>query len=156
LPFFCEYFGPPTACAGSRQHMADHEPVKQHPQRREALFHRGLGKPLPLRFRKSEHFNIDGDVRRFHAGQVEQSPALAPVRKPAGGFVLRPPRVPVADVRGEEPEEPLRRLFVRRKHGGGLTARAARPRGIWRAMLVEVPSLIGDHTHRLQNEPQSQ
>jgi hypothetical protein len=52
--------------------MADHEPVKQHPQRREMLFHGRLGKPCPaVPLRSPQHFNVCGDVRRFHVGQAE-------------------------------------------------------------------------------------
>ena len=47
-PFFCDIF---RAAHGMRrvhvEHMADHQPVKQHPQRRQVLFHGRLGKPCP-------------------------------------------------------------------------------------------------------------
>jgi len=59
-------------------------------------------------------------VYRLHAGQVVQSLALTPPGKPAGGFVVCPLRVLVADIGREEIEEPLRRGSIRKKYGGVL------------------------------------
>jgi hypothetical protein len=56
------------------------------------LFHRGLGKLLPFRFGQPKHFDIGGDVQRLHIREFGQSPALAPVRKLAGGLVVCPPQ----------------------------------------------------------------
>ena len=39
-------------------------------------------------------------------------------REPAGRLVVRPPRVPVVNVRHEEIKEPLGGLCMRQKHGG--------------------------------------
>ena len=106
----------------------------------------GLESPCAFRRRQAEHFDIGGDVRRFHLRQVEHSPALAPVRKPARRLVVSAPRIFVANIRGEEAEEPLGRLCVRKKHGRricGERGHAARDvKGISSALILRNPDIF--------------
>ncbi len=81
-------------------HMADDQPVKKHPQRRQMLLHRGLENACPPGYGRP---NISTcDVGRFQVGQVEQPPALAPIRQSTCSLVICPPRIAVTDARGEE------------------------------------------------------
>lgn len=57
-------------------------------------------------------------MRRFNIGEVQQPPALAPFGKPASCLVVGPAGVAVADMRGEETEEPLPGFFIGEKNGG--------------------------------------
>lgn len=111
------------------EHMADPQPVKQHPQRREMQFHGRPGKPLPLWPRQARRFDISSDVGRFHEGKVQRSSALAPIRKPTGCLVIRPPLVLVLVIRGEEAEEPLRRFLIQKNTAGNFAASPASERG---------------------------
>jgi hypothetical protein len=44
--------------------------------------------------------------------------SLTPIRKPTRRLVVRPSRVLVADIGGEETEKAFRRFFIRQKQGG--------------------------------------
>src|SRR4051812_34091812 len=50
---------------------------------------------------------------RLHIAEGEDSPALAPIRKPTCGFVIRATSVRIPDVLGKKPEEPLTGLLIR-------------------------------------------
>ena len=64
-------------------------------------------------------------MRRLNVSQVTESPSLAPLRKPAGRFEISPPRVCVANVGGEESEEPLGGFFVRQEQRRELRGQAS-------------------------------
>lgn len=57
--------------------------------------------------------------------QVPQFSAFAPVGKPTRGLVIGPPRVLVADIRGEETEEPLRCFLIGQKQRRELRGQAS-------------------------------
>jgi hypothetical protein len=86
--------------------MTDDQPVKQHAQRRQMLLDCRLGELL------QQYLDISLDVQRLHLGQLAQSSVLAPVRKPAWGLLISPPRVFVGDIRGEEIIESFRRFCM--------------------------------------------
>jgi hypothetical protein len=62
----------------------------------------GFARPAPLGSGAPSHFNIGGDVQRLHLGQGVERLALTPGREAAGGFIVGPPRVLIADGGGEE------------------------------------------------------
>lgn len=73
LAFLLRIFRPPQRVRRvGVEDMTDHQPVKEHAQRRQVLLYRSLGKPLPLRLGQAQHFYIGGDVRRLHLRQVER------------------------------------------------------------------------------------
>jgi len=63
-------------------------------------------------------------MQRLGVRQARESPALAPLRKTAGRFVMGQPRVLVADIGGEEAEEPLRCFFIRQEQRRKLRGQA--------------------------------
>ena len=97
-----------------RQHLADDEPVEEHPERREVLLHA----------RRRERAGELLDVGRDHHGLdlVErEASALAPLGEAAHGREVGEARVGIPDVGGEElPEAPLGAL------GGGEERRRRR------------------------------
>jgi hypothetical protein len=118
LPFFCEYFWRARHAPGSPR-VHSRLPASQTAcAAPPSAVSPWAWKALP--FRQTQHFDIGGDVGRFHRTQVDQSSALAPVGKPAGGLVIGPPRVAVADMRREEAEEPLRGFFMGEKKRRGV------------------------------------
>lgn len=96
--------------------LADDEPVKQHAYRRQVLLYGRFGES----HKKTLH--IASDMHRLHVRQVAYAALRAELRKLAGGVVLSPARVLVANVRGEEVEEALRRPSLFEEQGRGLRA----------------------------------
>lgn len=134
---FMELVAPSTAAAECLIEL------EQHPQRRQVLFHRWLGKPRPLGLRNPQALDVRAHVRRFHVRQAGHALALAPVSKAAGSLVVSPPRVPVADMCGEEPEDPLCRFLARKKHdgeiGGQARERARFLKGMTSSVMIAAP-----------------
>jgi hypothetical protein len=75
--------------------MADHEPVEQHSQRSEMLFHCWLGMGA------RQILDIGRNVNQLYLGMIENPAAVAPAREATDSFVLGPPGVLVADIRRE-------------------------------------------------------
>ena len=102
--------------------MADHQPVKQHAQAREMLLYRRFGQPRSFHLRRYEHFDVGGDMRRFHFPK-SQPPFSRTLGEPACRLVIGPPRVVVRNMRRglrrqvfplkrEEAEEGLGGFFI--------------------------------------------
>ena len=96
-----------------RQDLADHQPVEQHPDRRQVLLH-ARRRELPR-----ELLYIGRDHHRLHLSQGD-AVVPAPVGEPPHRDQVGTPRIRVPDMGGEEfPEFPLRLLRdteQRRRH----------------------------------------
>ena len=95
--------------------LADDQPVEQHADRGEVLLDGRLGG------RGLQRLDIGGDVDRLDVDELDDAVLLEPGEEMAGGPVIGHPGVLVADVGGEEFEEPARRMIAgigdRRRHG---------------------------------------
>ncbi len=92
--------------------VAGHQPVEQHPQRRQML--------LDRRRREAALQILDegGDVERLDVGELGQAVRLAPGGEAARRVQIGPAGVVIVDLRGEELEHALRRLRRRRPQCG--------------------------------------
>jgi len=78
------------------EHLADHEPVEQHADRRQVLL---CGR---LRVRGLQGLDISSDVDRLDIDELDNAVLFEPGEEIAGGAVIGQPRVFVADRGGEE------------------------------------------------------
>jgi hypothetical protein len=85
--------------------VADDEPIKEHAQRGEMLFDRGL--------RRRHALDVRGDMHRLHRRERLEPTRVAPQRKRGRCAEIGAAGVRVADVRREELQEALRRARVR-------------------------------------------
>ena len=97
--------------------VAGHQPVEQHPQRRQVLLHRRR-RELALQL-----LDECRDVERLHVGELVQAVSLAPRGEAARGIEIGFARVVVVDLRGEEFQHALAAFGVgansrRGKQGG--------------------------------------
>ena len=81
------------------ENLAGDEPVEEHPERGQVLFHRGR-RHLPLQV-----LDEGGDMEGLDAGQLGQAVGFAPGGKTAGGVQIGAAGVVVVDLRGEEFEK---------------------------------------------------
>ncbi len=115
--------GPRTACAGiDGEDLADDQPVEQHADRREVLLHRRLGG------RRLQRLYIGGDVHGLDVGELADAVLLDPGEERAHGPVIGHARVLVADVGGEEFQEPARGVIAGIGDHGRHRERAAQRR----------------------------
>ncbi len=104
------------------QHLADHQPIKQHAQPREMLFDRGRTQ------RALFPFDVGGHVQRPDLPQC-QAMLLAPGKELMGGLEVSGARIPVADLRGKKLEKTFAGVFAGRRNqsrGGHACSRESR------------------------------
>ena len=89
-----------------RDDLAGDQPVEQHAYRGEVLLDRRLLKIL------AERLDIGGDMQRLDIGDFADLVLVAPGEEPTAGPVIRHARILVPDRRGEEFQEPARRLVA--------------------------------------------
>jgi len=87
-------------CGIERQLLADHHPVKEHPDRCQVLLH-GLWRAF-----LGQEFNVGRDDHRLDGGQLSTA-LLTPRQKLLQGASIGGARVRVPDVSGEEFQEAL-------------------------------------------------
>src|ERR1700733_656731 len=102
-------------------HLSGYQPIEEHPYRREVLLHRRLRMPF------HERLDVGCHVNGLHIAQRE-FPRFAPIGKPRGGYEVRFPRIPVADIRRKELPEALARIrrlqeYPRNVPGAGIHGR---------------------------------
>jgi len=71
--------------------MAHNQPVKQHAQHCQMLFHSGLG------VRLLESLDIGCDINRPYPGEIKNAASFSEDRKPARRLVIGPPSISIAD-----------------------------------------------------------
>jgi hypothetical protein len=86
--------------------LADDQPVEQHADRGQVLFHRGL------RGRHLKRLYIGGDVNRLDIVELANAVLLDPGEEVAHGPVIGHPGVFVADLGGEKLNEASRRVIA--------------------------------------------
>jgi hypothetical protein len=96
--------------------VAGHEPVEQHPQRREVLLDRRRGE------RTLQLLDEGGDVKGLHLGELVEACGLPPLGKAARGVQVGFARVVVVKLRGEEFQHAARGLRRRGEQPGGKQA----------------------------------
>lgn len=99
--------------------LADDEPVEEHPDCGEVL----LGRRCCVC--AGHLLDVAGDVVRADRGELMDVPDLEPTEEVADVPVVRGARVPVADVRGEKLQEPVRGVLA--SGGDGRRHRARVP-----------------------------
>ncbi len=95
---------------GVRRHdLTDDQPVEQHPDRRQVLLDRGslVG--------AAEQFDVGRDVVRAHRAERGDLLRVEPGEERARGDRVGGAGVRIADVRGEEIQEPQRGGFTLRR-----------------------------------------
>ena len=92
--------------------VAGHQPIKQHAQRGQVLFHRGRGELTLLLLDEG------GDVEGLDLRELVEVVGLAPFGEAAGRVEIGFARVVVVDLGGEEFEDALRRFRRRREQPG--------------------------------------
>jgi len=93
--------------------LADHEPIKQHAYRGQALLYGRFGES------RKQALHIARDMDGLYMRQLAHAPFGAESRELTRGIVIGSPCVLVTDIRGEEIEEPLRRLRLLKKQRRG-------------------------------------
>src|SRR5579871_3211134 len=96
---------PPDAMGWVHRHdLADHQPIEQHPDRRQRLFHRLL---FAVDILTAHLLDIGRDRKGPDLQERRDAMRLAPGEEPHDLASIRPARVLVADVGGEEFKEAL-------------------------------------------------
>ena len=88
------------------QDLADDEPIKQHADGREVLFDGRLGG------RRLKPLDVGGDVHGLDIGELADPMLLDPGEEGARSPIIGHARVLIADLGGEEFEEPARSMIT--------------------------------------------
>jgi hypothetical protein len=89
--------------------MADDEPIEKHADAGEVKFHGGCCEPV------LQALNVCRDVHRLDIAQLPEALALAPVGEVRRGPGVGAPSIGIADVGGEELDEPPGGLRIGRE-----------------------------------------